>query len=426
MGSKGQSIPLRIESRQNGYGDNTLVWVPNSMSTSGLVTWPAPVTDEPVNVTIQSVVIDGMSRTFNYTVTIFDADKADSEEYLSMPFPVGPVLEGYPSQFVVSSRPFAEGVQARIIEAEPYTLVLDAEDDHQPFEAIISSGYSVVQNGRRANGHSAYQLTNPDARTQTLTHPDIFIVRDDAPRLVFNSSLAWATNDQIARVEINTGSGENWQEIWRLTGLVQSNNDFTTEILDLSGFAGKTIRLRFRYSLEGTSYYGGTSSNSGWVIDDISLEGVDRVEDIEELPVHMDTDTFHIVFDSDDTVYLQSRDYAFGGFPLDWGPIVEIDPEHYSGIETGATNEWTWDVVFGYTRRLNEDWLYANSIGWMNTDAFPWIRTASGWFRYMNGSIDTGLWLYSPEWGFVYTDEEMKEQFRVAPFTGESAHSFGM
>ncbi|NDV63119.1 hypothetical protein G0Q06_11700 [Puniceicoccales bacterium CK1056] len=425
MVSNGQSVPVRIDSRQNGYGDNTIVWIPNGMSTSGFVTWPTPASDQPVEVTVNSVRINGVTRSFTYTVTIFDPDNAGSGEFHSTGYPVGPVLVDYPSEFAVSSRPFAEGVQGRVIEAEPYTTVLDAEDGFQPFEADTSGGYSIVQNGRRANGHSAYQLANPDATTQTLTHPDTFIVKDGQPRLYFNSSLAWATSDQVARVEINAGSSENWQEIWRLTGLVQSNNDFTSETLDLSEWSGKTVRIRFRYSLEGTSYYAGSSSNSGWVIDDISLSGVDRVAEIDELPAQMGTNSLHITFDSNEPAFLQTRDFAFGGFPLDWGPIVEVEPVTYSGIENSNTGNWEWDPVFGYNQQLDLDWTYASALGWINTDNFPWVCTTSGWFRYMHGSVDKGLWLYSPEWGFVYTDSGMSERFRYAPFTSESSSSFG-
>ena len=424
MSSNGQSIPVRIESRQIGYGENTIVWVPNGMSTSGMVTWPAPANDQPVNVTVSSVGIDGTNRTFNYTVKIFDAEQAGTNEYYPTPHPVGPVIEDYPSELVVSSRPFAEGVQARLIEAEPFKEILNADNGIQPFEASISNGYSVIQSGRRASGTSAYHLANPDAKTQILTHPDTFVVRDENPRLSFKSSLAWATSAQIARVEINAGSGDNWMEVWKLAGLVQSNSTFTQEAIDISGCIGKTIRIRFRYSLEGTSYYGGTGSNSGWVIDDIVLEGLDRVEEINVLPPHMDSDTIHVTFESDDPVYVQTRDYAFGGFPLDWGPIVAFAPVSYSGIENPTTDGWSWDPVFGLNRRIDTDWLYVSSIGWTNTDAFPWIRTASGWFCYVKGSVDTGLWLYSPEWGFVYTDSAMGEKFRATPFTSADSHSF--
>lgn len=425
MQSGGQSIPVRVESRQNGYGDNTLVWVPNNMSTSGLVTWPVPTEDQEVEVSVQAVVVDGVSRSFTYTVTIFDADQSSIEEYDPVPYPTGPVLSGFPAEFVVSSRPFAEGVQARIIEADTYTAVLDAETGVLPFEASISSGYEIIQNGRKAHGNSAYHLANPDATTQILTHPDTFIIKSGEPRLRFNSSLAWATDDQVARVEINTGSGGNWQEIWRLSGPVESNSDFTTESINLSEWTGKTVRFRFRYSLEGTSYYGGKSPSSGWVIDDIQLQGVERVDEVDELPVYMNANALHVTLMDDDPVYLQARDYAFDGFALDWGPVVEVEARNYRGIDKGTTNHWFHDEVFGLSKRLDKQWVYTSAMGWVDTDAFPWVRTPSGWFRYMNGSADLGLWLYSPEWGFVYTDSSMRERFRFAPFTAQASAAFG-
>lgn len=424
MKKNGQSIPLSIESRQAGYGDNSIVWIPAGMSTSGFVTWPTPAQDEAVRVTLGNVRIDGSMRSFSYTVTIFDPDRAGEEETVSMGYPYGPVLVGYPSEFIVSSRPFSEGVQGRLIRSEPVVAILDAEDGIQPFEANISGGYSIVQDGRRANGLSAYQLANPDASAQTLTHPDTFVVGGEPASLSFSSSLAWATADQVACVDINSGSSDNWQEVWSKSGPVQSNNEFTWETVDLSEWTGKTVRIRFRYDMTGNTYYAGTTSISGWVIDDIVLSGLNRVNEITELPVKMGSNSLHITFSSEDTVYLQTRDFAFGGFPLNWGPVVRIDPATYTGIGTGSQSDWVWDAIFGYVRASANGWNYAAGIGWIQTGAFPWVYTPAGWFRYQYGSKDTGLWLYNPDWGFVYTDADLKESFLHAPFTNGSAASF--
>ncbi len=59
-----QSVPAY------GYGENTLVWIPNGMSDSNI--WPKPATDITYHITINHVLISGQDRTFVYDVTVFD------------------------------------------------------------------------------------------------------------------------------------------------------------------------------------------------------------------------------------------------------------------------------------------------------------------------------------------------------------------
>jgi uncharacterized protein YkwD len=64
------TIAVSIAIPVNGYGENTLVWIPN-----GLLNWdpwPKPQTDTTYHVTVNHVVIDGQDRTFVYDVTVYD------------------------------------------------------------------------------------------------------------------------------------------------------------------------------------------------------------------------------------------------------------------------------------------------------------------------------------------------------------------
>lgn len=63
----GATIPVALEPVANGYGENTIVWIPTNPLPSG-----APAQDVPIDVTISGVVISGQSRVFSYRVTVFD------------------------------------------------------------------------------------------------------------------------------------------------------------------------------------------------------------------------------------------------------------------------------------------------------------------------------------------------------------------
>lgn len=60
---------IALEKVQNGYGENTLVWIPMGLSSSSA--WPVPSGDEVYQVTVRNVKINGVYRDFNYQVTIF-------------------------------------------------------------------------------------------------------------------------------------------------------------------------------------------------------------------------------------------------------------------------------------------------------------------------------------------------------------------
>jgi uncharacterized protein YkwD len=71
MESNGSSLPINQASVVNGYGENTLVWIPMGLSDGA--SWPRPAQDTSYTVTIRNVVINNQSREFSYRVIVFDA-----------------------------------------------------------------------------------------------------------------------------------------------------------------------------------------------------------------------------------------------------------------------------------------------------------------------------------------------------------------
>lgn len=66
MTRAGQPLALQQNTPVNGYGENTLVWEPQTSFSS------APTADTPYQVTIDNVIIETQPRSFTYTVIIFD------------------------------------------------------------------------------------------------------------------------------------------------------------------------------------------------------------------------------------------------------------------------------------------------------------------------------------------------------------------
>ncbi|HEY5913354.1 MAG TPA: CAP domain-containing protein [Verrucomicrobiae bacterium] len=64
----GTNVSLTLETQAPGYGDNTIVWVPQGVPAT------APTGDVIYTVTVSNVVISSQARLFTYSVTIIDPD----------------------------------------------------------------------------------------------------------------------------------------------------------------------------------------------------------------------------------------------------------------------------------------------------------------------------------------------------------------
>lgn len=72
MQRSGAPVAVRRETPAVGFGENTVVWVPDNIDTNVSTNWAKPVIDTPIIVTITHVLVAGVDTTFSYTVTIFD------------------------------------------------------------------------------------------------------------------------------------------------------------------------------------------------------------------------------------------------------------------------------------------------------------------------------------------------------------------
>ena len=70
MTSGGTTLPTQKEPVENGYGDNTLVWLPNNLHNGA--DWPRPNADTTYRVFIDNVIVNGEVRSFSYDVTVFN------------------------------------------------------------------------------------------------------------------------------------------------------------------------------------------------------------------------------------------------------------------------------------------------------------------------------------------------------------------
>ncbi len=425
------NIPLVLEpySFSGGLPEETLVWVPNGMVTDTAETWPTPTEDETVEVTINNVSGSGVPTSFNYTVKIFDPDKDGPGEYATTLTPPGTIETNVPVPFQATTRPgWSEGVQGRVIGKHTYTTVHTAEGDVLLFEDMTDASYNVIQSDWTANGSKAFQLYHDASfvlEPQILKFAEKFVVTSASPKIIFKSSLSLVGSAQLASVDVLSDNDTMWESVWESTGPVNQNvSSFTAIEVDLSSWIGEVIQIRFRYDFTGGSFFAPQPGfNVGWALDDIALGGLEEITSTTLL-AEESGDTIHPTFMSMDSVYLQARELAFGGFPLNWGPLLEVTPSGEGSYDI-PVGEWSDDPIFGQVYGFQDSWAYSPVIGWFNYGEFPWLYSpSSGWMRYMQGTLMDGLWLYHGVDGFVFTREDFGTAYSMSPFDAGSWGSF--
>src|ERR1035437_7886356 len=85
MERNGAAVPVRLELVVTGYGENTLVWVPDNLDASSYYQPAAPAADTTSTVTLTNVLINGAAHTFSYSVTVFDPDTAPGSSFQFQP-----------------------------------------------------------------------------------------------------------------------------------------------------------------------------------------------------------------------------------------------------------------------------------------------------------------------------------------------------
>ncbi|KPL81733.1 CAP domain-containing protein [Herpetosiphon geysericola] len=67
------TIPVTKETIANGYGENTVVWIPQGYSNGS--TWNQPSADTTYTITINNVLVNSQPRSFTYNVTVIDPSR---------------------------------------------------------------------------------------------------------------------------------------------------------------------------------------------------------------------------------------------------------------------------------------------------------------------------------------------------------------
>ena len=323
MQRNGQTVPLRLETPANAAGDNSLVWVPDGLSTDGNSTpvGAAVSADTPYAVTVDNVLIDGSARTFTYHVTVFDPAQPGADTVL--PTLTNPAAGTY--QF--NAVPGATGYQWTARAATPLTTRLDAENGVGD-ATMFPAGTQPVVSTDGQDGTACYQLnsgsemgapggpigTDTYGESLTLNAP-IFPAADST--LQFVSRLGLHADDEQALVQVSTDDGAHWTTVYQQTGPGDPEAAFSTKTVDLSAYAATVCRVRFAFVAPNVGSYYPRNPITGWFLDDILCKNVLGLGAAATTTLPDDSLGFTWAAPDAGTYALQVTPLFFGGYPAE-------------------------------------------------------------------------------------------------------------
>jgi len=167
------------------------------------------------------------------------------------------------------------------VRVDPYTFADGAEGGATNLVVSVSPGWDPVRTGGASAGTRKYQLVHITPQDQILTLRPI--LRPGAAGAVqFRSMLGFSTASQVATVEVSPVGTTAWipvftQRGWGTNGVSQTS--YTTITASVAEFAGRDLKVRFRYQVEPGSYFNQSTASFGWHLDDIRVNGTDSLAD---------------------------------------------------------------------------------------------------------------------------------------------------
>ncbi len=310
MHRDGVELPVAIEPVSNGYGDNTLVWIPAGMNPNA-TDHPAPEQDVRYSVRIDGAIVSGDWQTFETEVVVFDPTRPGPDAIDTVPSGPAELVAGTSGTFTIPTVPGASGYRWSHAQLTPSQATWGAEDPSDGVVLGVTPGYEARVEATAAEGGWCYRLAHPSATVQTLTLDRTFLA-GTGTELRFSKMVGLATTGQVARAEIQVGGA--WTTVWREAG---SGAGFVPKVqllpvaIPLAQHAGRSFRVRFVYEATG-SWFPQTLAGCGLYLDSIRVAGSDEVG--SEASTDVVGNTFVFSTGTPGTWLLQAGPILFGDY----------------------------------------------------------------------------------------------------------------
>ena len=328
MSSNGVPIAVTPQAYLPGYGENTLVWYPTGLDpTVGTTVFPFNGSNTTYAITVSKVVTAAGTNSFAYAVTVFDPAKPGADYFpVTISGTNQPAIKvGNPYSCTPATNPNTTGYQWLAAQTTNGNLTDNALNGTTNFSLSPAPIYPIVTNPPAGTGN-CFHLVHLNPVAQLMQFNQTWFPATNTT-LSFKSLLGYASNTEVARVQIATGGGTNWVDLYDQAGTNGAGETgFTQHTLSLSNYAGQVVMLRFNYDLtniDGSyTYYPFNYPYVGWCLEDIVLTNNLQLVNLTTNA----TSSTNFTFTPAQTNHylLAAQGIIFNQFPLDWGTAREV------------------------------------------------------------------------------------------------------
>ncbi len=285
MTSNNVPISVSVQPQVNGFGENTLVWVPMGLDAScECTTFPFNGSDTVYNITVSNINIGtgGVTNyiSVSYHVIVFDP---------ALPGPdyVPPVISG-PAQPVVNAtniysatpinNPNVTSYEWLTSQIKPGDLTDNADNGLANFTFSPAPDFPVITNAPDGSG-DCFHLCHDNSASQMLELNEVLFPTMNTT-VSFKSLVGVATDAESARVQVSTDHGANWTDLFDEPGCNtggQCESSFTPHTLSLAAYANVPTCLRFDWDFAGGSFYPESDNDVGWCLEQIVITNSSQI-----------------------------------------------------------------------------------------------------------------------------------------------------
>jgi len=273
MRSNGVSVAVGSYNDINGYGDNTLCWVPMGVDTTCECTlFPYSGTDTVYGVTVTNVNVGGTNLAFSYNVIIFNPAQPGPDYIPTVLAGPGQITTGVGTVYSATppNDPHVTSYNFMVAQLATGNLADNAGNGLTNFNLTPPPDYDPVTTEPFGAG-SCFNLEHAgaDASPQLFQLNEVLFPGANT-MLSFESELGFASSNEVARVQASTDGGETWTDLFTEPGNNSFESSFTPHVISLAGFAGMATLLRFNFDYQGGVYSSG-GFPLGWYFTDIII-----------------------------------------------------------------------------------------------------------------------------------------------------------
>ncbi len=212
--------------------------------------------------------------------------------------------------------------QCEQLELLPYNYVEGGENGLSNLTANISPDYSLFITDLKTAGSNSLHLCHPVAEDQILTVNAALRVATNS-QLSFYKRLGWAKPSQVARAQVSTNSGVDWQDLWSQAGSDgEGDTNFAFIKVPLSSYASKIIQVRFVYDATSADIFPQTFSEAGLCLDNVAFLNCARTMNL--ITNNIPAGNVCGFYPTNVGSFLLRIRALLPGRTLDWGPALTL------------------------------------------------------------------------------------------------------